>query len=67
MEVRGVVTVDANGVILPPTAEDRQTVYEFNRGALFVIETGKGVRETRTAGELLPSTALPVAAEKMED
>lgn len=67
MEIRGAVTVDANGVILPPTAEDRQTLHEFNRGALVVIETGKGIRETRTAGELLPATTLPIAAETVED
>lgn len=67
MEVRGVVTVDTSGTILPPSAEDRQTVYEFNRGALFIIETGKGIRETRTAGELLPVTTLPAAATVVEE
>ena len=67
MEIRGMVTVDANGAILPPSAEDRQTAYEFNRGALFIIETGKGIRETRMAGELLPVTALPVSDEALAE
>lgn len=60
MDVRGVVIVDTEGKVLPPSAEDRQTAAEFGRGALFILETGKGVRETRSVGELLPRTMLPV-------
>ncbi|MFV0421852.1 cytidine deaminase [Oleidesulfovibrio sp.] len=52
--IRAIVSVDSDGRVLPPSASDRQFLYEFGRGILSVLEPEKGVYEERMLSELLP-------------
>ncbi len=67
MEIRAAVSVDANGKVLPATSEDRQFLYEFNRGALMILEQAKNVYVTKTAGELLPSPVVRLPIVELEE
>lgn len=67
MEIVAVVTTDAKGNVLPSSSEDRQFLYEFNRGALFILEESKNSFVTKTAGELLPTPVVRKAVEELEE
>ena len=67
MEIRAVVSVDATGNVLPASSEDRQFLYEFNRGALMILEQAKNVYVTKTAGELLPSPVTRLSLPELEE
>lgn len=66
MEIRAGVTVDDKGVLQPASADDKQVMYEYNRGGLFILQEGdKPV--TRTAGELLPNPVINRPVEALEE
>ncbi|MGE4298772.1 MAG: cytidine deaminase [Desulfovibrionaceae bacterium] len=53
-ELRAVLVARPGGLLVPPTADERQTLYEFGRGVLAVLEPEKGDYVIRTISELLP-------------
>ncbi len=54
MAIRAVVSVDAQGHVLPPSAADRQLLYEFGRGILVTLEPEDGKYVERMLSTLLP-------------
>ena len=66
MEVRAAVTVDDKGAVQPAGSDDKQVMYEYNRGGLFVLLDGnKPV--TKTAGEILPNPVVNRPVEALEE
>ena len=66
MEVRAAVTVDEKGAVQPAASDDKQVMYEYNRGGLFILlEGGKPV--TKTAGEILPNPVVNRPVEALEE
>lgn len=67
MEIRAGVTVDENGLIQPASADDMQIMYEFNRGALFILTEGENRLVIKTVGELLPNPVVSRTVEALEE
>jgi cytidine deaminase len=53
-ELRAAVVVSANGDIVPPSADERQVLFEFGRGVLAVTEPVKGTFVDHMVSDLLP-------------
>lgn len=54
LEVYAAVRVDAKGRVLPPTARERELLWEFGRQVLVVMEIDKGAYEAWSLSRLLP-------------
>ncbi len=57
-EFRAAVIVDQNGKVIAPGGEETQVLYEFGRGILAIVDSGKGKYETRMMSEMLPSPVV---------
>lgn len=67
MEVRAAVTVDDRGVIQPALAEDMQVMYEFNRGALFILREGENRIVVKMVGALLTNPVIVRPVQALEE
>ena len=67
MEIRAAVTTDERGNVQPASSDDRQLLYEFNRGALIILQDSANSYVTKTAGELLPTPVVNMPAELLEE
>ena len=54
LDVRAAVCVDAKGRVLPPSARERELLWEFGRGVLVLMEIHKGDVEAWSLPRLLP-------------
>ncbi|WP_461210249.1 transporter substrate-binding domain-containing protein [Desulfocurvus sp. DL9XJH121] len=57
LAVRAVVRVNAAGRVLPPSARERELLWEFGRGVLALMELNKGEYEAWSLSRLLPLPA----------
>lgn len=67
MEIRAAVTTDERGNVQPASSDDRQLLYEFNRGALIILQDSANSYVTKTAGELLPTPVVNMPVELLEE
>jgi cytidine deaminase len=54
LDVRAAVNVDASGRVMPPSARERELLWEFGRGVLVLMEIHKGDVEAWSLPRLLP-------------
>jgi len=54
LQIHAVVRVSAGGQVLPPTAAERQLLWEYGRGVLVLLEPNKGEYEAWSLPALLP-------------
>lgn len=54
MEITGAVVVSGDGVVLPPTAVERELLRSYGRGVLVVLERNAGEYEAWSINRLLP-------------
>ena len=59
-ELRAAVVVTPEGDVVPPAPEDLQTLFEFGRGVLAVLEPVKGTYTTSMMAELLSTPVEPI-------
>lgn len=53
-DLRAVVRVDARGRVLPPSARERELLWEFGRGVLVLLEFNQGEYDVWSLPRLLP-------------